>query len=278
MEFAEFIAPMSEERFLSDYWGRQPLHIPAGGEPRPDLFGWDWLNGILGVLPHWTPGNLKLVMDTQPIAPEHYTDEVETADGSVRRANPPRVHLFMAMGASLVANSVEDVSPEVREVTAMLSRTFAAVSVANAYCSFKDVQAFDSHYDLHDVFAVHLEGEKRWRIYSNRAAAPIVQMPEAESKAIIPQVKGPPLMEVTMRPGDLLYIPRGYIHDALAGSGASLHVTYAVSPYDGRLLFRVLSRWPRKIRNSGPICRTRGPTAALLSAPRLRGFRNVPPG
>ena len=43
-----------------------------------------------------------------------------------------------------------------------------------------------------------------------------------------------------MRPGDFLYIPRGYIHDALAGSGASLHVTYAVSPYDGRLLFRIL--------------------------------------
>ena len=114
MEFAEFIAPISEERFLADYWGRQPLHIPAGGQPRADLPGWEWLNGILGVLPHWTPGNLKLVMDTQPIAPEHYCDEVETADGAVKRANPARVHLFMAMGASLVANSVEGVSPEVR--------------------------------------------------------------------------------------------------------------------------------------------------------------------
>ncbi len=45
-----------------------------------------------------------------------------------------------------------------------------------------------------------------------------------------------------MRPGDLLYIPRGQFHDALASSAASLHVTFSVEPRTARILFRVLEQ------------------------------------
>jgi hypothetical protein len=45
-----------------------------------------------------------------------------------------------------------------------------------------------------------------------------------------------------MRPGDLLYIPRGQFHDALASSEASLHVTFSVEPRTARILFRVLEQ------------------------------------
>jgi lysine-specific demethylase/histidyl-hydroxylase NO66 len=240
MDFAEFIAPMPVERFLADHFGAKPLHLPAGPQSRRATLDWEWLNRVLAALPQWTPGNLKLVLNTEPVLADHYVDEVQTSDGPSRRANPAKVHMFMGMGASLVANSVEEVSPEVREVTAMLSRTFAGVSVANAYCSFKDVQAFDSHFDLHEVFVVHFEGEKTWRLYRDRVEAPIEQPPDHAAKSIIDRVKGPVMQEVTLRPGDLLYIPRGYIHDALAGSEASLHLTYAVMPYDARLIFRLL--------------------------------------
>jgi bifunctional lysine-specific demethylase and histidyl-hydroxylase NO66 len=47
-------------------------------------------------------------------------------------------------------------------------------------------------------------------------------------------------MEVRMRPGDLLYIPRGFYHDAVAFSEASLHVTFSVARHTGRVLFRLL--------------------------------------
>ena len=47
-------------------------------------------------------------------------------------------------------------------------------------------------------------------------------------------------MTVRMQPGDLLYIPRGYFHDALAQSEVSLHLTFAVLPLDGRAIFKML--------------------------------------
>ena len=48
-----------------------------------------------------------------------------------------------------------------------------------------------------------------------------------------------------MRPGDVLYLPRGCYHDALADGPledgkASLHVTFSVTPLYGRILFGLL--------------------------------------
>jgi len=57
------------------------------------------------------------------------------------------------------------------------------------------------------------------------------------------------MMTVRMQPGDLLYIPRGYFHDALADSDASLHLTFGVKPLDGRIVFRLLE--DLAVQNSG---------------------------
>jgi lysine-specific demethylase/histidyl-hydroxylase NO66 len=43
-----------------------------------------------------------------------------------------------------------------------------------------------------------------------------------------------------MKPGDVLYLPRGQYHDALTGAHASLHVTFGVTPPTGLALFKLL--------------------------------------
>jgi hypothetical protein len=43
-----------------------------------------------------------------------------------------------------------------------------------------------------------------------------------------------------MKPGDVLYLPRGQYHDALTGSHASLHVTFGAAPATGLALFKLL--------------------------------------
>ena len=44
---------------------------------------------------------------------------------------------------------------------------------ANLYFSMQSHQAFAPHYDTHDVFALHCEGEKVWNIYENFEQDPI---------------------------------------------------------------------------------------------------------
>jgi ribosomal protein L16 Arg81 hydroxylase len=144
------------------------------------------------------------------------------------------------MGASLVGDHIEDIDRNVRDAAAMLSEQFAGTAGANVYCSFKGIRAFNSHCDLHEVFAVQLEGEKVWQIYENRADSPVETIQGPNAQAIIDQAKGRVMMTVQMQPGDLLYIPRGYFHDALADTAASLHLTFGIAPLNGRYIFKLL--------------------------------------
>ncbi len=240
MDFAQLIAPLTEERFLADCWGRKPVHLPApAGSSRGGVIGWERLNALLAIRSHWGEDNIKLVLNSRPVAPEHYLDPVGSAGGR-RLANPASVETFLAMGASLVADHIQDIAPEVRALTDMLARRFAARASANLYASFQGVQAFASHCDTHEVFAIHCAGEKRWRIYANRAEHPLEVLEGEDAQVRIDAAKGPVAMDVVMRAGDLLYIPRGYFHDAIAVASESLHLTIGVAPHSGRMLFGLL--------------------------------------
>ena len=240
MRFEDLIAPMSAEEFLADWYGKRPLHISAGESEARGLIGWHRLNELLGLPSHWSEANIKLIYNGVPVTGDLYLDSVETLGGMVRRANPAKVDVFLQMGATLLAGAVHEISPEMLAVAASLSEQFAGRAEANLYCSFKGIQALTSHFDVHEVFAVQCEGEKMWNLYENRANAPIEGLRGDNAQATIDASKGRVAMQVRMRPGDLLYIPRGFCHDALASSGASLHVTFSVTPLDGRALFRML--------------------------------------
>ena len=87
-----------------------------------------------------------------------------------------------------------------------------------------------------DVFALHISGTKTWRLYEGRMEG-AAEMPGFNCASVPPEqreiAKGRVLQEVTMTPGDLLYIPRGQYHDALATSDASLHVSFGVTEPTG---------------------------------------------
>jgi lysine-specific demethylase/histidyl-hydroxylase NO66 len=182
-----------------------------------------------------------MVVNGQPVPPEQYCIETQTQSGTVIRPSPAKVQPLLAMGASLIAGDVQHLTPELDQLAKMLSARFAGLAGANVYCSFGGVQAFDTHFDLHHVFAVQLEGEKTWRLYANRADSPVTFPGDsAEARRWFAQTRGPLMQEVRMKPGDVLYLPRGWYHDALATEGASLHVTFSVTPLYGRILFRLL--------------------------------------
>lgn len=225
---------------MAEYYGRKPLHIPASSTSATSgLFDWAGLNTLLSQTAIWTPNNLKLLHNGKNVPPEQYCVEVVTPNGRTLRPSPAKVDVCMSIGASLVANDIHTLTPEISGLSRMLGKAFAGLVGANAYCSFHGVQAFGTHYDLHDVFAVHCEGEKVWRLYQNQAENPIDFTAE-KTRGWLEQTRGPLLQEVVMRPGDVLYLPRGWYHDALAEGDASLHVTFSVTPLYGRIVFSML--------------------------------------
>lgn len=237
MRFEDFIAPLGASEFFADYWGRKPLLMRANDQMRRPRFGWDQFNALFHMRPHWTEQNIKLILNSQPVNPDFYMGE-----GERRLANVRQIENFTAMGASLVVDAVQQISPDIAVLTDMLADRFDALAGANFYASFQGVRAFDSHFDTHEVFALHCEGRKRWRIYENRAENPVETLTGAGAQQMIDAAKGAVMMDITLEPGDLLYIPRGFFHDAIAIDEASLHLTLGFTPTVGKVVLRLLEQ------------------------------------
>lgn len=242
-DFASLIAPFPADRFFAEIYGRRHLHIPASAGARR-MLDWARVNALLAIEGHWTDSHLKLVHNAIPVSPDRYCSPVQTMAGPQWRADPARVQAFLAQGASLVGNAVEAVAPELREVGATLNAQLGGIIGANLYVSFGGIGGFGPHYDLTEVFAFHCEGEKTWRIYEGQADAPIAfpQGDEASVRDLFRRQAGRVIDEVKMRPGDVLYIPRGRFHDALAQSEASMHVTFSVLPHTAKIVMRLLEQ------------------------------------
>lgn len=65
------------------------------------------------------------------------------------------------------------------------------------------------HYDDVEVFVLQLEGSKSWKLYH-----PIQNLPREHSGDFDRDELDEPFMELTLQPGDLMYLPRGVIHEA----------------------------------------------------------------
>jgi len=243
MDFAQFIAPFDASRFRAEYYGSRSVHIRGDSRERRDLLPWSRFNEVLSLAPCWNEETLKVYYRSRAALRENYCDVADLKPGALAPVNPAKVKALLGLGASLVANQLHRVCPAVGAVARMLAAEFAARSYANVYCSFRDVQAFQTHFDLHDVFAVQVEGEKTWRVYESRADAPVAPVPPGdEGEKFLIATRGAVLFEVVMKPGDVLYLPRGQYHDALTGAQASLHVTFGLSPATGLSLFKLLEK------------------------------------
>lgn len=97
---------------------------------------------------------------------------------------------------------------------------------ANAYLTPPNAsQGFAPHFDDIEAFCLQLQGSKRWKVYE-----PTLKLPRASSEDFsVEDVKGlTQVMDVTLEEGDLLYMPRGWIHQACTlkeNEGHSLHLT-----------------------------------------------------
>jgi hypothetical protein len=108
-----------------------------------------------------------------------------------------------------------------REVEALIGHPVQA----NAYWTPRDSQGLPVHHDTHDVFVLQVAGSKRWLVYE-----PVLRLPLRDQR-YSPELGGPGevVLDVTLRPGDTLYLPRGWLHEALTSGEDSLHLTIGIN-------------------------------------------------
>src|SRR5205814_2308748 len=90
-----------------------------------------------------------------------------------------------------------------------------------------DSQGLAVHHDTHDVFVLQVAGEKRWLVYEPAFELPLKDQRYAKEMG----EPAEPVHDVTLGPGDTLYLPRGWLHQALTSQSDSLHLTIGVNVY-----------------------------------------------
>jgi ribosomal protein L16 Arg81 hydroxylase len=229
--FEDLLHPVGEQVFIADYYGKKLLHIEGGARKFENVMSWRILESILNQTVAWTSKSLMLVLDNDVVAEQAYCDPVTNRDGfDVLQPNAKKVMALLRRGASLVTNDIDSLSPVMSGVSAAMENRLAGKVQANLYCSWKQRQAFGAHFDTHDVFAIHVAGEKLWNIYETRMDDPIAH-PKFKSygQEWHDENRGAIAEQVLMRPGDLLYIPRGLYHDAMATSDGTIHIAFGLT-------------------------------------------------
>ena len=138
-------------------------------------------------------------------------------------ADLPRLFEAFDAGATLVVSQFQELHAPLARFCRGLEQVFLHAVQANIYLTPPGSQGFRMHYDTHDVLVLQVTGEKHWRIWPGQPfPAPTRRTPWVGG--IEPLAEA---VEITLRPGDALYVPRGVLHDAAAHEGEepSLHVT-----------------------------------------------------
>ena len=229
--FDAIMAPLGADRFFAEYEGKRPLHLKGAADKFAAVMTWAGLNDLLGQATIWSQHSLVLVLDNDPVAAARYCAPAVGRDGGqVLRPDPDKVKDFLRRGATMVANDIDHLSPGLTAFADAMEQGLGGKVQGNLYLSSRRRQGFGAHFDTHDVYAVHVEGAKTWHVYEGRAKDPIAHpMFKTLGREHHEKAKGAKLMDVPMEPGDLLYLPRGQYHDALADEGGTVHIAFGVT-------------------------------------------------
>ncbi|HEY5723520.1 MAG TPA: cupin domain-containing protein [Allosphingosinicella sp.] len=221
------------DEFLSLHWQRTPLHVSRG---RRDFF-----TGLVD------KSHVDHLLATQCGRPEF---PISVIGGYVEGGDPPepgpaarsqwtaeRVHKRLTRGATIRIGNMPHYVPAIRRLASRLEAALSSDVAINLYLTPPGARAFGAHYDNHDVFILQVEGSKSWTIRSPAEHLPLETVfrgREQWLRRTLPwetKLKTLPEVESTrtyrLEAGDLLYVPRGHVHEVKTEESESLHLTVA---------------------------------------------------
>lgn len=231
--FRKLLNPVSPLSFVRDHYGTAPLHVPGKPAKVRPVCTWQDFANLMDMTALWTLETLKLVLDGRSLQQDAYCQATVGRDGmAVQRPDYGEVQRLLEQGATVVADLVETLSPGIQSAATALEMGVGGHVTCNAYMSRDARKAFPSHFDTMEVFALQIEGKKVWRVYEGRFDGPM-ERPGCSypyfDQDFHERAKGAVAFEVELQPGDLLYIPAGVYHDALASTDACLHLSFGVT-------------------------------------------------
>ncbi|MFJ1730263.1 JmjC domain-containing protein [Streptomyces sp. NPDC088254] len=201
-------------------WETAPLHSHGLGA-FDDIFGLRLAEDLIvnrGLrIPY-----IRLLNNGGYLPASRFTHRTGTAAGQADGvADPHGVFREMERGATVVLRGLVRYCPEVATFCEQLSADLGFATSAGAYLTPPHSRGAGPHYDPMSVLVRQVHGVKHWRIQ-----APPVQWPRTMPRPG-EQYDTPVVAELDLHPGESLYVPRGYVHDAWTTDTESVHITFS---------------------------------------------------
>lgn len=215
--------------FAEHAWGRQPLLRPAADAGAfADLLTERDVDELVSRRGLRTPF-VRVAKDGTTLRNADYTAPGGIGAGIADQASDDRLTALFAGGSTLVLQALHRMWPPVIDFCQQLAADLGHPVQANAYITPPQNQGFDDHYDVHDVFVLQVAGRKRWSIHAPVHPSPLRDQPWTGRREAVRRGAGAePVIETVLEPGDVLYLPRGYLHAATALGGVTVHLTLGV--------------------------------------------------
>ncbi|HEX8508144.1 MAG TPA: cupin domain-containing protein, partial [Propionibacteriaceae bacterium] len=221
--------------FAGDYWGRQALLSKAIDLPHPftDLLDAGAVDELVSERGLRTPF-LRVAKAGSTLGERAFTAGGGVGASVTDQVSDDKLVRLFADGSTLVLQALHRVWPPVLRLCQQLAAELGHPVQANAYVTPPQNQGFGNHYDVHDVFVLQIEGEKKWILHAPVLESPLRDQPWTDRRTAVEQrAAEPPLLETVLQPGDCLYLPRGFLHAAQALGGVSTHLTIGVHVWTG---------------------------------------------
>ncbi|HET9937931.1 MAG TPA: cupin domain-containing protein [Gaiella sp.] len=209
-------------------WGRAAIHATAAELPQPfdDLLDLDAVDELLSRRGLRTPF-LRMAKDGAVVPASRFTRQGGVGAAVGDQVDEAAVARLFADGTTIVLQALHRIWPPVISFAGQLREDVGHPVQVNAYVTPPASRGFSAHYDIHDVFVLQVAGEKRWIVHEPCFEAPLRSQPWTERRADVERtvVETEPVFDVVLRPGDALYLPRGFIHAAEALGDVCAHLT-----------------------------------------------------
>ncbi|MGW6027743.1 cupin domain-containing protein [Streptomyces sp. NPDC055099] len=242
---------LRQDEFARDVWARTAL-LTRRASDFSDLFSAEAVDELTSRRGLRTPF-LRVAKDGATLPESSFTSPAGVGATIGDQLDDTALWRMFADGATLVLQALQRTWGPVADFSARLSTELGHPVQANAYVTPPQNRGFDDHYDVHDVFVLQIEGTKRWLVREPVHPDPLRDQPWTDRRdAVAEAAKSVPCIDTVLEPGDVLYLPRGWLHAAQAQGEVSIHLTLGIHGWTRHALAEQLAQAALAILREDP--------------------------
>ncbi|MEE1923774.1 cupin domain-containing protein [Pseudomonas sp. 148P] len=225
---ADFIGGLDARDFLANTYGKKPAVFR--GSLNSTLIGPAEMNDLF-LQADCSNDDFKLAFGGRLVEKADYVERYVHLGVERSRLKKHAVYDFLSKGATVIVNRIERCD-KVARLEQEISKLTGHRSLTSGYLAYRSMDSFKSHWDTRDIFVFQFSGRKRWVINEPTFRDPLYMQQSKDFEAVF----SPPdnvYMDVTLEPGDMLYVPRGWWHNPSPVGEKTFHLTVGTYPPTG---------------------------------------------